>query len=112
MPNKDGHVHLLLTELGFEQNHPTTVYEDNNAVMELIKSGESSKRMKHYLIKFHYLIEKKEDGTFKLVKVITNEQVADTFTKALPFPAFDRYRKWIGVIPAADTATATDDEDQ
>jgi len=96
------HIRLLLTELGISQDFPTTVYEDNNAVMELIKSGESSKRMKHYLIKFHYLIEKKEDGTFKLVKVITTEQLADTFTKALPFPAFNKYRNWMGIIPPSD----------
>jgi hypothetical protein len=92
------HIRLFLTELGINQDYPTTVYEDNNAVMQLVASGESSKRTKHYMMKYHFLIEKKADGTFNMIRVNTTEQLADVYTKALPEVTFNKYRNWMGVI--------------
>ena len=92
------HIRLFLHELGFEQKYPTTVYEDNNAVMSLVGGGESNKRTRHFLVKFHYLVEKKKSGMFELSKVKTTSQLADVFTKALPKEAFKKFRSWMGVI--------------
>jgi hypothetical protein len=92
------HSRLFLTELGVKQDHPSVLYEDNNAVMSLNNGGENSKRTKHYSLKYHFLKEKKEVGVFDLKKVKTDEQLSDTFTKALPAPAFKKYRDWMGVV--------------
>ena len=111
------HIRLLLHELGLPQRYPTTVYEDNNAVMSLVEKGESNKRTKHFLMKFHYLIEKKRAGLFVLNKVDTAHQLADAFTKALPKEAFRKYRNWMGVIeqpvtPEEDRAVVAADQEQ
>jgi hypothetical protein len=102
------HIRLFLTELGVKQDFPSVVYEDNNAVMTLVHGGESTKRTKHYMLKFHFLIEKKLNGVFKMKRVDTNKQLGDTCTKALPYPAFSNYRKWMGVIDWNEVRTATD----
>ena len=96
------HLRLFLHELGAKQTHPTTVYEDNNAVMSLVDKGESNKRTRHFLIKFHYLVEKKKMGLFKLTKVATTHQLADVFTKPLAKDAFRKFRNWMGVIDHVD----------
>jgi hypothetical protein len=80
------HIRLFLEELGIKQNYSTKMY-DSNAVMQLVKA----------LMKFHFLIEKKSNGTFLMENVDTVHQLADAFTKALPDAAFSRYRKWMGV---------------
>lgn len=99
------HVRLLLHEIGAQQSHPTTLYEDNNAVMSLVNGGEGNKRTRHYLIKFHYLLEKKKEGMFVLSKVTTSDQLADVFTKALPKDLFRKFRGWMGVIDQSDVTT-------
>jgi len=92
------HIRMFLEELGVKQTHPTTLYEDNNAVMSLVAGAESSKRSKHYMLKTHFLIEKKLNGIFDMKKVITKEQMADIWTKPLNPEPFNRYRNWMGVI--------------
>jgi hypothetical protein len=91
------HMRLLLRELGFEQVGPSSVFEDNNCAISLVHGKEQSKRARHYQMKVHFLNEQVELGTFAYVKVGTKDQVADTFTKALPREDFQRYRRWMGV---------------
>jgi hypothetical protein len=95
------HIRLFLRELGEPQLYPTTVYEDNNAVISLVEGAESSKKSKHFMLKTHFLIEKKLAGIFKMKKVITTEQLADVFTKNLTKDNFYKYRKWMGVIDSS-----------
>jgi hypothetical protein len=106
------HIRLLLHELGVEQKYPTTVYEDNNAVMSLVDKGESNKRTRHFLIKFHYLLEKKQMGLFELSKVTTKDQLADVFTKALPKELFRKFRDWMGVIEDKEVSNKTNEDEK
>jgi hypothetical protein len=91
------HLRLFLNELGLLQHGPTVVYEDNNAAIAMAKNEEQSKRSKHYQLKVRFLQDQFQRGIFSYSKVDTKEQLADAFTKALPWTEFVRCRDWMGV---------------
>ena len=93
------HQRLMLAELGFPQKDSTIAHEDNSAAMAIVH-GENAKRAKHFQIKVHFLREQRERGEFEYHKVGTKDQLADVFTKALPWVDFERFRRWMGVLPA------------
>nr|GEV55618.1 hypothetical protein [Tanacetum cinerariifolium] len=55
----------------------------------------------HFRAKVHYLREVIEYGDIKLEKVHTDHNLADPFTKALPFPKHSEHARNIGMLPAS-----------
>jgi hypothetical protein len=98
------HLRLLMHELGFTQLNPTVVYEDNQAAIAMAQGTENAKRAKHYQLKVCFLQEMRELGEYVYSKVSTDEQLADTFTKALPRDKFKYLRAQLGVNPSSITA--------
>jgi hypothetical protein len=74
----------LLEEISFEQNKPTTLFEDNAAC---IYSSEADRQMnpcsKHIDTRVFKLKEFVQEGTLKLAKVSSDRQIADNLTKPL-----------------------------
>ena len=82
----------ILEELGFQQKKPTILFEDNFACIYLSKKDGSINRMKHIDTRVHRLRELTREAVIVLTKIQTGEQIADTFTKALPFASFKKHR--------------------
>ena len=81
----------LLHNMGFKPDDDTPVYEDNTACIEWgnhIIGGRE--RAKHIDIRKHFAHEAIQNRHMRLIKVGTDDQMADVLTKALPFPAFMR----------------------
>jgi hypothetical protein len=83
----------LLDQLGFTQQSPTPVYEDNTACIEwgnnIIGGRDSSReRAKHIDIRKHLVRvhEGIQNGEVRLVRVSTSSQLADILTKGLHYP--------------------------
>ncbi len=77
----------LLDKLGFTQQSPTPVYEDNTACIEWgnnIIGG--LERAKHIDIRRHFAHEVIQNGGMRLVRVPTSSQLADILTKGLHYP--------------------------
>jgi hypothetical protein len=79
----------LLEHMGFAQQAPTPVYEDNTACIEWgnhVIGGRE--RAKHIDIRKHFAHEVIQNGkmTVMLVRVPTASQLADILTKPLHFP--------------------------
>nr|XP_029731996.1 ATP-dependent RNA helicase Ddx1 [Aedes albopictus] len=55
------------------------------------------KRMKHVDIRYNFIREKLQDGTFKIKYISTTEQLADLFTKGLPRGPFEMLRSKLGL---------------
>jgi hypothetical protein len=102
------HVRMFLHELGFPQRNPTVVYEDNQAAIAMVASGENAKRAKYYQMKVCFLQEQQELGEFNFSKVGTAHQLADVFTKALPRDKFNYFRALLGVHPSSIIAVTPD----
>jgi hypothetical protein len=83
----------LAKELGLHTQTGSTVHGDNQSAIAVAKNGVRSDRTKHVDIKYHFVTEAVENGEVLLKWVSTHEQQADIFTKALPAPAFHKFRK-------------------
>ena len=81
------YLHNLLANMGFAEQPNTPVYEDNTAC---IKWGNhvigGRERAKHIDIRKHFAHEVIQIQEMRLIKVDTSNQLADIFTKPLPYP--------------------------
>lgn len=74
----------FMSELGFGFNTPTMVSQDNQSVIAIAANPVHHARIKHMEIKTHFIREKINDGTVKLVYCPTELMIADILTKPLP----------------------------
>ena len=87
----------LLASVGQQQNSPTTIYEDNEGAISLSKNPRNNSRTKHIDIKYHFVREATQKNNTRIVHCSTKDMVADTFTKGLPKPAFERHRTSLSI---------------
>ena len=81
----------LLADLGYRQEGPSPLHEDNRGAIGLAKNPIHHQRTKHIDIQHHFVRERVEAGDVELVACATANQVADIFTKALPREPFERH---------------------
>ncbi|GJT29850.1 retrotransposon protein, putative, ty1-copia subclass [Tanacetum coccineum] len=79
---------------------PIKMYCDNTRAINIANESGITKGARHYRAKVHYLCEVIEFGDVKIEKVHTDDNLADPFTKALPFPKHSEHTKNIGMFPA------------
>ena len=87
----------LLKDLGFAQNQPTIIYEDNTACIHLAQNPQINKRTKHIQVRFHWIREKIRDGAITLKYCPTKSQLADISTKIILGPHFHHLIKCMGL---------------
>ena len=85
-------IRSLLAEIGFKQESPTTIYQDNGSSMAIALSRKQQPGVKHIDIRHHFLRDRIASQELQLKQIPTTEMVADIFTKQLPFPAFNKHR--------------------
>jgi len=82
----------LLEEIGFPQDGPTPVYEDNTSTIAMAKGGGSFQKQKHILVKYHYSRELVKDKVIEMVHCGTEDMVADILTKPTSKSVLKRLR--------------------
>jgi hypothetical protein len=87
----------LLKEMNFAKDNSIPIYSDNQSAIKLIHNPEFHKRSKHIDVQYHFIREKQSDGLVNFSYIDSNNQLADIFTKALPFDKFARFRSQIGL---------------
>lgn len=80
----------LVTSMGYAQEGPTIVNEDNLSCIALSRDNTHHSRTKHINIKYHFTREKIENGVVKVQAVSSLLNVADTFTKVQPVIRFQK----------------------
>lgn len=90
----------LLSELGFEDNEPTTVFSNNQGA--LCRSIEGVRHAKHVSIRRNFVKEQIEAGIVKVEFCPSIGMTADIFTKPLPRVKFEQHRESLGVLPAME----------
>ena len=73
------------------------IHEDNVGALTLagLEPRRMTPRSKHCAIKYHWFWEHVSTRRIQLVKVDTQNQFGDLFTKGLPFPAFSHLRSML-----------------
>jgi hypothetical protein len=74
----------LLSEVGFPQQGPTTIFEDNQACIAMTVNPVHHQKSKHMDIKYFFVREKVESGELVAKYIKTEDQIADLLTKPLP----------------------------
>ena len=78
----------LLSELGFKQDGPTQIGQDNKAAVQITENpGQHASKVKHAMANLHWVQEQIEFGTIALVSAKGCDMIADPMTKALVYNA-------------------------
>ncbi|GJT94314.1 retrotransposon protein, putative, ty1-copia subclass [Tanacetum coccineum] len=76
---------------------PINMYCDNSAAIIFANEPGVMKGARHFLRRYHYVREQVESGEIKLIKVHTDKNLADAFTKALPRGKVNEHANGIGL---------------
>jgi len=83
----------VLAELGFAMESPSSIKVDNKSLIELAtRFSGNHKRVRHFLVRIHFLMEQVNAKTITLDYVDTTDNTADQLTKPLTGTAFVRGR--------------------
>ena len=82
----------LMRELGFNQDRPTKVYEDNQACIAIANNPVLQGRTKHLGRRLQFVRDAIENQEILLEYCETRQMVADTLTKALSEEKFCEFR--------------------
>uniref|UniRef100_A0A251TUQ9 Putative zinc finger, CCHC-type n=1 Tax=Helianthus annuus TaxID=4232 RepID=A0A251TUQ9_HELAN len=89
----------LLRELHALPASRPTILCDNRSAIFLTQNPVSHKRVKHLDIDYHFIRELVSAGKLHTRFIPSKLQVADIFTKSLPYPQFDTFRKMLRLGP-------------
>eukprot|EP00253_Pinus_taeda_P029019 PITA_29019 len=88
-------LHQILSEFGLQQQHPTTLWCDNQSVIQLCKDPFQHQRNKHIELHMHFIIKFIHDHVLEVQYCSIDDQVGDIFTKALTKVKFIKLRLWL-----------------
>jgi hypothetical protein len=74
----------LMDEIGYGQNAPTKVHEDNEGSIKVANNPRCHERLKHIDLKHHIIRDAIESKDIEVMHVQTANQDADILTKPLP----------------------------
>ncbi|KAK9697891.1 hypothetical protein RND81_08G067600 [Saponaria officinalis] len=79
----------VLKDMGKEQFNPTRLLCDSKSAIAIVKNPVCHKRTKNFKIKYHFVRDSQREGEINLEYCLSEEKVADIFTKALPKQKFE-----------------------
>ena len=88
----------LLKMFYLDIKEPINIHEDNSGAINIANYGNFTKNSKHIEIHYHYVHESVSEKEIKIVKIESNENVADIFTKVLCKGKFKKSRNLLNVI--------------
>ncbi|GJT82251.1 retrotransposon protein, putative, ty1-copia subclass [Tanacetum coccineum] len=102
-------IRKFIDELGVvpSNDYPIKMNCDNSAAIIMAKESGIQKGARHFKRKYHYVRECIETGEIDIVKVHTDDNLADPFTKALAGPKLTRHAKkhgssaWLSIFHMA-----------
>jgi len=90
-------LHQIVSKFGFQQQHLTTLWCDNQSAIQLFKDLVQHQRSKHIELHMHFIRKLIHDHVLEVQYCSTDDQVADIFTKALTEAKFTKLRFMVGV---------------
>ena len=83
----------LINIFDLKLSNPVEIYEDNIGAINIANYGNFTKNSKHIEIHYHFVHECVKEKEIEIVKVDSNEKIADIFTKALCKEKFTKFRE-------------------
>ncbi|GJV09181.1 retrotransposon protein, putative, ty1-copia subclass [Tanacetum coccineum] len=79
---------------------PMDMYCDNTGAITIADEPGVQKGAKHFRIKYHFIRESIQEGDIRILKVHTDNNLADPFTKPMPCTKHVEHARSIGLRPA------------
>ena len=73
----------LLAELGYKQDNPTILYEDNMSTIAMINNDCNTQKTKHIEIRFNLIREQVQSKNIQMEYLVTKDMISDILTKPL-----------------------------
>jgi hypothetical protein len=89
---------IFLSEFGFKQRGPTTIFEDNNSCIAIANGQKRHPGIKHIDIAYHFIKERIKRKEIELKRKPTGEMIADLFTKNLAANLFQRHTQALQLL--------------
>eukprot|EP00253_Pinus_taeda_P030103 PITA_30103 len=86
----------ILSDFGFQQQHLTTLWCDNQSAIQLCKDLVQHQPNKHIELHMHFIRNLIHDHVLEVQYCSTDDQVADIFTKALTKAKFTKLQFMVG----------------
>eukprot|EP01018_Ginkgo_biloba_P021345 Gb_06723 [translate_table: standard] len=87
----------ILADIGLHREEAIKLFCDNQSVLKIAKNPVFHTRTKHIEVHHHFIREQIQRGEIELVYRLTNDQLADVFTKPLAHDKFKYFRNGLGV---------------
>jgi hypothetical protein len=87
----------ILSEFGFQWQHPTNLWCDNQSAIKLAKYQVQNQCNKHIKLHMHFIRNIIHDQVIEVLFFPIEDQVADIFTKSLTKANFSKLRSMLGV---------------
>ena len=95
VPNVE-HQKTAFDELGLPLMQPTIIQDDNRACQPFADHPGNIQKTKHIDVIYHFVREHIQCGSLRVDYVLTSENVADIFTKAIPQEPFTKFSSmWV-----------------
>jgi hypothetical protein len=90
-------IRQILLEFGFQQQHLTSLWCDNQSVINLTKDLVQHQCSNHIELHMHFIRKLIHDQVIEVLFFPTKDQVADIFTNSLTKVNFSKIRSMLGV---------------
>ena len=91
-----------MANLDVGQDSPTTIYIVSQSALAIARNRVFHARTKHIEVHYHYVRERLSAREINLMYVLTQDNRANLFTKALSREKFEAFRKALGLLPFVD----------
>ncbi|MCO5603834.1 hypothetical protein L7F22_057987 [Adiantum nelumboides] len=92
----------LMVDLGVGQDTANTIYTDSQSALAVATNPIFHARTKHIEVHYHYVRERLSAREISLAYVLTQDNLADLFTKALSHEKLEAFCKDLGLLPFVD----------
>ena len=89
---------MLKEPFNIDVNKPVKLFEDNSRALTIAKYGNFSKNWKHIEVQYHFVNENYKKGLINIVKVESENNIADVMTKSLCKDKFVKFRDSLRLI--------------
>ena len=79
-------------------SYPIKILEDNSGAINIANYGNFTKHSKHIEIRYHYVHESVKENEIELIKIDSNDNIADIFTIAVCKDKFEKFRKLLNIM--------------
>jgi len=88
----------LLDDFKIKIDKPIKIYEDNSGAIAISKFGNLTKNSKYIEVHYHFVNECYENKEIDIVKVDSENNIADILTKALGKNKFENFRLLLNIV--------------